>query len=71
MVSCLETPGVEQAHDGTGQFIRLSKIVQVHTQCKNNFVPEENRDIASLNTENEFNRGEHPLQYSQDYHILQ
>ena len=34
----------------------LSKTAQVHTQWKNNFVPEENRDIASLNTDNEFNR---------------
>ena len=33
----------------------LSKTAEVHT-VKEQFVPEENRDIASFNTDNEFNR---------------
>ena len=49
---------VMHAHDGTGQLVDLwSKTAQVHTQWKNNqFAPEENRDIASFNADNEFNR---------------
>ena len=45
---------VEQTHDGTGQLVEQSSS-SAHT-VKEEFVPEENRDIASFNTDNEFNR---------------
>ena len=50
---------VEQAHDGTGQLVEQNSS-SAHT-VKEQFAPEENRDIASFNTDNEFNRaiGEH------------
>ena len=43
-----ENTRVEQAHDGTGQ--------PVERTVKEQFAPEENRDIALFNTDNEFNR---------------
>ena len=34
----------------------MSVTAQVHTQCKKQHAPDENREIASFNTNNEFNR---------------
>ena len=45
---------VKHVHDGTGQFVELSSS-SVHT-VKEQFAPEENRDIPSFNADNEFNR---------------
>ena len=49
-----ETTRVEQTHDGSGQLDERNSS-SAHT-VKEQFVPEENRDIASFNTDNEFNR---------------
>ena len=45
---------VKHAHDGTGQPVEQNSS-SAHT-VKEQFAPEENRDIASFNTDNEFNR---------------
>ena len=45
---------VEHAHDGTGQPVEPSSS-STHI-VKEQFVPEENRDIASFNADDEFNR---------------
>ena len=45
---------VKQAHDGTGQPVKRNSS-SAHT-VEEQFVPEENCDIASFNTDNEFNR---------------
>ena len=45
---------VKHAHDGTGQLAEPSSS-STHT-VKEQFVPEENRDIASFNADDEFNR---------------
>ena len=45
---------VEHAHDGTGQPVEQNSS-SAHT-VKEQVAPEENRDIASFNTDNEFNR---------------
>ena len=45
---------VKHAHDGTGKLVKSSSS-STHT-VKEQFVPEEHRDIASFNTDNEFNR---------------
>ena len=45
---------VKHAHDGTGQLVEQNSS-STHT-VKAQFAPEENRDIASFNTDNEFNR---------------
>ena len=45
---------VKQAHDGTEQLVERNSS-SAHT-VKEQFAPEENRDIASFNTDNEFNR---------------
>ena len=45
---------VKHAHDGTGQPVEQSSS-STHT-VKEQFVPEENRDIASFNADDEFNR---------------
>ena len=45
---------VKHAHDGTGQLVESSSS-STHI-VKEQFVPEENRDIASFNADNEFNR---------------
>ena len=45
---------VKHAHDGTRQPVE-QKNSSVHT-VKEQFAPEENRDIASFNADNEFNR---------------
>ena len=49
-----ENTRVKQAHDGTGQLVEQNRS-SAHT-VKEQFAPEENRDIASFNTDNEFNR---------------
>ena len=49
-----ENTHVEQTHDGTGQLVESSSS-STHI-VKEQFVPEENRDIASFNADNEFNR---------------
>ena len=49
-----ENTRVEQAHDGTGQLVERNSS-SAHT-VKEQFAPEENRDIALFNTDNEFNR---------------
>ena len=48
-----ENTRVEQAHDGTGQPVERNSS-SAHT-VKEQFTPEENRDIASFNTDNEEN----------------
>ena len=45
---------VKHAHDGTGQLVESSSS-STHI-VKEQVVPEENRDIASFNAANEFNR---------------
>ena len=45
---------VNHAHDGTGQPVEQNSS-SAHTM-KEHFAPEENRDIASSNADNEFNR---------------
>ena len=49
-----ENTRVKQAHDGTGQPVERNSS-NAHT-VKEQFAPEENCDIASFNTDNEFNR---------------
>ena len=49
-----ENTRVEQAHDGTGQPVERNSS-SAHP-VKEQFAPEENRDIALFNTDNEFNR---------------
>ena len=49
-----EDTRVKHAHDGTGQSVEPSSS-STHI-VKEQFVPEENRDIASFNADNEFNR---------------
>ena len=45
---------VKHAHDGTGQPVEHNSS-SAHT-LKEQFAPKENRDIASFNADNEFNR---------------
>ena len=54
LINCLKNIRVKHAHDGTGQPVEQSSS-STHT-VKEQFAPEENRDIASFNTDNEFNR---------------
>ena len=49
-----ENTRVEQTHDGSGQPDERNSS-STHT-VKEQFAPEDNRDIASFNTDNEFNR---------------
>ena len=49
-----ENTRVKQAHDGIGQLVEQNSS-SAHT-VKEQCAPEENRDIASFNTDNEFNR---------------
>ena len=49
-----ENTGVEQTHDASGQPDERNSS-SAHT-VKEQFAPEENRDIALFNTDNEFNR---------------
>ena len=44
---------VKHAHDGTGELVKSSASTHI---VKEQFVPAEHRDIASFNTDNEFNR---------------
>ena len=44
---------VKHAHDGTGEPVKSSASTHI---VKEQFAPEENRDIASFNADNEFNR---------------
>ena len=44
---------VEHAHDGTGELVKSSASTHI---VKEQFVPEEHRDTASSNADNEFNR---------------
>ena len=54
LIKLSENIRVKRAHDGTGQLVEQSSS-SAHT-VKEQFAPEENRDIASFNTDNEFNR---------------
>ena len=47
-----EDISVEHAHDGTGELVKSSASTHI---VKEQFVPEEHRDIASFNADNEFN----------------
>ena len=49
-----ENTRVEQTHGGSGQLVERNSS-NAHT-VKEQFAPEENRDIALCNTDNEFNR---------------
>ena len=49
-----ENTRVKQTHDRTEQVVEQNSS-SAHT-VKEQFVPEENRDIASFNADNEFNR---------------
>ena len=44
---------VMHAHDGTGEPVKSSESTHI---VKEQYVPEDNRDIASFNADNEFNR---------------
>ena len=48
-----EDSRVQHAHDGTGEPVKSSESTQ---KVNEQFVPEEHRDIASVNVDNEFNR---------------
>ena len=48
-----EDSRVMHAHDGTGELVKSSASTHI---VKEQFVPEEHRDIASFNADNEFNR---------------
>ena len=50
---CLQDIRVKHAHDGTGQPVKSSASTHI---VKEQFAPEENRDVALFNTDNEFNR---------------
>ena len=54
LINLSENTRVEQAHDGTGQPVERNSS-SAHT-VKEQFALEEKRDIASFNTDNEFNR---------------
>ena len=54
MVLQIDNIRVKHAHAGTGQPVEQNSS-SAHT-VKEQFPPEENRDIASFNTDNEFNR---------------
>ena len=67
-----ENTRAEQTHDGSGQLDERNSS-SAHT-VKEQFAPEDNRDIASFNTDNEFNRAindENTDLNIQDYHFLQ
>ena len=48
-----EDISVKHAHDGTGELVKSSASTHI---VKEQFVPEEHRDIASFNADNDFNR---------------
>ena len=64
-----ENTRVKHAHDGTGQPVEQNSS-SAHI-VKEQFTPEENRDIASFNADNEFNRAIELTSTFQEYHILQ
>ena len=71
LIICLKTPVLSKLTMDQGKL--MSETAQVHT-VKEQFAPEENRDIALLNTDNEFNRAitrRTSTSTFQDYHILQ
>ena len=51
-VKLSEDISVKHAHDGTGELVKSSASTHI---VKEQFVPEEHRDIASFNADNEFN----------------
>ena len=53
LVKLSEDSSVKHAHDGTGEPVKSSASTHF---VKEQFVPEEHRDIASFNADNEFNR---------------
>ena len=53
LIICLKTPVLSKLTMEQGNL--LSETAQVHT-VKEQFAPDENRDIALFNTDNEFNR---------------
>ena len=52
-VKLSEDSRVMHAHDGTGELVKSSASTRI---VKEQFVPEEHRDNASFNADNEFNR---------------
>ena len=54
LVKLSEDIRVKHAHDGTGEPVKSSARTHI---VKEQLVPKEHRDIASFNTDNEFNRG--------------
>ena len=54
LIICLKTTRVEQTHDGSGQPDERNSS-SAHT-VKEQFAPDDNRDIALFNTDNEFIR---------------
>ena len=65
-----ENTRVERTHDRSGQPDERNSS-SAHT-VKEQFAPEDNRDIALFNTDNEFNRAMRTSTSTfQDYHILQ
>ena len=52
LVKLSENTSVKNAHDGTRQLVESSSQ---STHIMKEFVPEENRDFASFNADNEFN----------------
>ena len=53
LVKLSEDIRVMHAHDGTGELVKSSASTHIVSE---QFVPEEHRDIASFNADNEFNR---------------
>ena len=53
LVKLSEDIRVMHAHDGTGEPVKSSASTHI---VKEQFAPEENRDIASVNADNKFNR---------------
>ena len=57
-----ENTRVEQTHDGSGQPDERNRS-SAHT-VKEHFAPDEHREIASFNTNNEFNRAEEDIDFN-------
>ena len=71
IIYLFETTRVEQTHDGSGQPVEQNTS-SAHT-VKEQHAPEEHRDIALFNTDNEIVQSTRRTSTStfQDYHILQ
>ena len=73
LIICLKTPVLSKLTMDQGNLMSENSS-STHT-VKEQFAPEENRDIALFNTDNEFNRAINEERTStstfQDYHILQ